>query len=225
MKKIILAAAALILAASSMKAQEPTSTWPYLYPEFTQGKIHMPDGKEKTGLYNIHLLQGKLHFIDGAYIREASSRDIFSVQIDSTVYICANTKMMRLLARNENGCVVKDTEIDIVALNSTGGAYGASTSSVSTRALSSLEGIGASNSSSAINHMELRASKESGQVLPLIEKNYLVVNGMVICANKKEVTDVASDKAALNAFIKANKIKWKDPQSLLKLVDFISGQN
>ena len=222
MKKFIAAIAALCLAAGTVGAQEPTSTWPYVYPEFTQGKLVMPGGQEKSALFNVHLLYGKLHYIDGDLIKEVSNKDIFSVQIGPDVYVCANTRMMKLLARNDSGCVLQDTEIDVVKLNSTGGAYGSSTSSVSTRALSSLEGIGGTNSSNNINHMELRASRESGQVLPLLQKNYLLVNGRAVEANRKEVSDAVEDRAALGAFLKENKIKWKDPQSLMLLVDYLS---
>ena len=34
-----------------------------------------------------------------------------------------------------------------------------------------------------------------------------------------------SAKAGWKAWLKANKIKWKDPQSLLKVVDYISAAN
>ena len=59
---IILASAFVIC----LKAQnyEPTSTWPYLYPDFTAGTLYVNvSGEQKDGLYNIHILEGRLHFI------------------------------------------------------------------------------------------------------------------------------------------------------------------
>ena len=48
---------------------EPTSTWPYIYPEFTEGTLSFNVSGEREGLYNIHILEGRLHFIDGEIIR------------------------------------------------------------------------------------------------------------------------------------------------------------
>lgn len=76
-----------------------------------------------------------------------------------------------------------------------------------------------------MNHMELKNAKDSGELLPLTTKLYLVLPGKVIYAAKKDVSDIEGiDKKELAAFLKENKIKWKDPQSLLVLVDYVSSK-
>ena len=73
-----------------------------------------------------------------------------------------------------------------------------------------------------MNHMELKNSKDEGTILPLAVKTYLVFRGNVVFAGKKDVMNVDGlDKKALAAFIKEKKIKWKDPQSLIELVDYM----
>ena len=69
--------------------------------------------------------------------------------------------------------------------------------------------------------MELKNSKEDGKILPLIQKKYLFVNGKIVYATRKDVQAV-SDPADLKAFLKENKIKWNNPQSLLTVVDYLA---
>ena len=128
---------------------------------------------------------------------------------------------MKVLARSDNGFIAQETLADMAALNSTGGAYGSSSNSIATQALSSLEGIGGSRSN--MNHMELKNSKDDGQILPVKDKLFIVMNDAVVFAAKKDVSEIYGiDKKALNSFIKENKIKWKDPQSLIVLLDYLT---
>ena len=60
-------------------------------------------------------------------------------------------------------------------------------------------------------------------ILPVKEKTYLVFPGMVVYAAKKDVMEIDGiDRKAVSAFIKENKIRWKDPQSLQVLMDYLS---
>lgn len=223
MKKFLLGLLALMAGAAVSSAQdhEPTTTWPYLYPDFMEGELHMPGGVNKSGLYNVCIAQGTLHFIDGPLVKEALSSEVFSVRIGEDCHANVGGRIMRVLAKSDNGFVAEDLSIDVASLNATGGAYGSSSNSVSTRALSSLEGIG--GTSANMNHMDLKNSKNDGKVLPLIKKTYLVLPNRIIYATKKDVLAAEGvDKARTNAFLKENKIKWKDPQSLILLVDYLS---
>ncbi|MBO4743580.1 MAG: hypothetical protein J5533_08095 [Bacteroidales bacterium] len=225
MKRFLLICA-FALAALSAAAQdyEPTSTWPYLYPDFTEGEILALDGTSKKAMLNVHVLKAALHYIDGELIKELAPGQAFSARIGQDYYINASGKMMKVLAQNNNGYVAEGVEVDIVKLNSTGAAYGSSSTTLGTMALSSIEGLGASNSSTSINHMELKANKDNGQTLPLLTKKYLFVNKMCIFATKRDVATFV-DAAAFKAFLKSNKVKWNDPQSLLGVVDFIAENN
>lgn len=220
MRRILFTVAALIISTASLLAQhEPTSTWPYLYSDFSDGELQMNMGAAKKGRFNIHVLQSTLHFIEGGMIREASSQDVFSVKIGTDFYANAGGRMMRVLAKSENGFIAQEALVDHAKLNATGGAYGSSSNSISTQALSSYEGMGGRAN---MNHMELKNAKDEGSVLPLALRTYLVFRGNVVFAGKKDVMNVDGlDKKALATFIKEKKIKWKDPQSLLSLLDYM----
>lgn len=201
----------------------PTTSWPYVYDEFQDGSLIWNGGKEKGGKYNINLADKKLHFIEGAYIKAADMVDVLTVRIGQDVYQNAAGEMLKVLSKSEKSLVLEAREIDYAALNETGGAYGSSSTTIGTTALSSLEGIGGTNSSANINHMELKMNKESGKALSLISKKYLFVKGQKIKAAKKDVMDVPGlDKEAVKAFLKENKIKWNKVSDLQKLGDFLA---
>lgn len=205
----------------SGQSHEPTTTWPYVYPDFTSGELQPFKGSAVSGNYNVHLLHGRLHFIDGQFIREASSLEVFSVKIGDDYYANVGGNMMRVLAKGENSFIAESVEVDMVQLNATGGAYGSSSSTLATTAMSSLEAIG--NGMTATNHMEQKRAKEEGKILPVIKKTYIVYNGNNVYAAKKDVMDIEGvDKKQMAAFLKENKIKWKNPQSLLVLGEYLS---
>ena len=220
MKKILLILSILLALPFAAKAQyEPTTTWPYMYRDFTKGTLLTPDGAKKEALFNIHFAYSTVQFIEGDLIKELSGTDVFSLQIGSDVYVKADGKMMKVLAKNDNGFVVKGYEIDFAKLNSAGAAYGSGSTTLGNVSMSSLEGIGGSRSN--MNHMELKSNKDAGDVLPLIEKTYLMCGGEVIFATRRDVSEAVGE-AVLKPFLKTNKIKWNDPASLLAVVDLIA---
>lgn len=220
MKKMVLYAVILFSGLYTASAQdyEPTSTWPYLYPDFTAGILHISSSEEREGLYNIHILEGHLHFIEGDLVKEANPADVYSVKIGNDIYINAGGKMMKVLAKSDSGSVVQEILVDKAKLNAAGAAYGASSNSMATRNLSSLEQAGSMVNT---NHMELKNSKNEGQILPLAVKIYLMTGGKTIYASRKDVSKETGEEK-LKVFLKEHKIRWKDPQSLLQVVDFIA---
>lgn len=224
MKRVMILLAGLFASAILAQAQyEPTSSWPYVYDDFQDGVILWVGGKEKPGKYNINLVDKKLHFIEGAYIKVANMMEIASVRIGSDIYQNAAGEMLKVLSKSDKSLVLEDNEINYAALNETGGAYGSSSTTIGTTALSSLEGIGGTNSSQNINHMELKLNKDNGKVLNLINKKYLFVKGRKILATKKAVMEVPGlDNEAAKAFFKENKIKWNKVPDLQKVGDFLA---
>ncbi len=225
MKLSIKAIAALTACLAGLDAAaqnfEPTTTWPYVYEDFMSGKLVMTTGKVVDGTYNICLDDGKVHFIDGDLVRQASSVEVTSVQIGNDIYVNAFGKMMKVLQKSDKGVVAEDLSIDYAKLNETGGAYGSSSNSIATTALSSLEGIGGTRSN--MNHMELKNAKTDGKTLALNRKYYLVFGGKCVYATKRDVQAMPGvDKAKLKSFLKSHRIKWKDPVSLLVLVDYLA---
>ena len=170
-----------------------------------------------------HAHKEKLHFIEGAYIKAADMVDVLTVRIGQDVYQNAAGEMLKVLSKSEKSLVLEAQEIDYAALNETGGAYGSSSTTIGTTALSSLEGIGGTNSSANINHMELKMNKESGKALTLISQKFLFVKGQKIKASKRDFMDVPGlDREYAKTFLKQNKIKWNKVQDLQKAGDFLA---
>ena len=228
MKRIILVWAILMASVTICKAQSytPTTTWPYYLPDFEQGVLKTsPTEAEKEGLYNVSYKDKRLHYIDGELIKSILLKDLAFVQIGNDVFQSVNGFMVKVLAKSDKCLIVEDSDINFAALNETGGAYGSSSTTIGTMALSSAEGIGGTNSSNNINHMELKLSKDSGKILPLIVKKYIVVKGRRIYATKRDFLDVPGlDRDKAKAFLKENKIKWNNVQNLLLVGDFLADE-
>ena len=224
MKRCILVILALMLSAVGTSAQdsEPTTTWPYLYPDFQAGELQKYSSSPVAGTFNIHILESRLHFIEDGMIREALTTEVFSVRIGKDYYANVGGRMMKVLAGADTGFIAEEVLVDIARLNTTGGAYGSSSNSIATQALSSLEGIGGGRSN--MNHMELKNAKGEGRVLPVIVKKYIVVAGLYpVYASRKDVLELSGlDRNLIKAFLKENSINWKDPQDLLKVHEFIA---
>lgn len=223
MKRIFTAVLLLFSAASCImvRAYNPTTTWPYVYPEFVEGTAKFLKGGEKAAKFNLHLSGNQLHYIDGDHVKSVNISDVAAVKIGEDIYANVSGSMLKVLAKSDKCLIVEGYEIDYATLNSTGGAYGTSSNTIGTMALTSAEGIGGSNSSSALNHMELKRSKENGKVLPLIIKKYFFVKGYKIFCAQKDVLELPLDKNVVKTFIKERKIKFKEPESALVLGDFL----
>ena len=67
-------------------------------------------------------------------------------------------------------------------------------------------------------------NKFNTRTLPTIGRTVMVVNDRAIChANKRGVSELltAEQKKAFNKYIKENKIKWKDINSLILIALFL----
>lgn len=220
MKKLLLLAIGLFMMTSAY-AQEYSTAWPYLYNEFTPGEVLTVGGAKLEYPLNIHILHGRLHFIEDGLIKEAASKDILLVKVAGDEYLGVDEDIMQVAYRAEKGFVMAHLLGDFESLNEAGGAYGSSTTSSATRKLSSIDVQGKVNQ----NHMELREGRHDGESVSLTTTYYLVIPGMnKIPANKKEVEKAIAPerKDEFKNWLKANKIKWNKPESLAKVVDFIA---
>lgn len=225
MKKFILSLLTLLCGLSLLSGQDfhPTTTWPYIYGDFIDGTVKLSQGIDKKARLNVSLASSRLHYIDGELVKEMNMSDVLAAGIGNDIYQNISGKMMKVIAKSEKSLVVEGAEVDYATLNSTGAAYGTSSNTLGTMALTSAEGIGTSSSSKNVNHVELKNSKEDGKMLPLIVKRYIFVKGYKIYCTKKDIGSLNVDQAAVKAFMKENKIKLKDPQDALMLGDFLSG--
>lgn len=220
MKRIIFFVASLLLSSAAVYSQSPTTTYPYLYDTFTAGTVVMSDGNKESRQMNVHLRQGSLHYIDNGIIKEAFLADVAAVEIGNDVYLPVYTSLMKVVAKNDNGCVVLEQLGDFEGAIDGSGAYGISASASATMKLTSIQ----TDSQINQNYMNILNEKDEGMNLSIVEAYYIVTPGYKIKANRKDLEEkLPEEKAAqLKSFIKEHKIKWKNPQGLLPLVDFLS---
>ena len=222
MKRILLLIACLALTLSARAQIQAYTTWPYQYPDFQKGKLILSNGQERVMPINIHLLKGDLHFIDDkGVIQMAPAGQFSAVQIGEDSFRRVNGYLMQITpGPDEKNFVAVRRTIDMTALNETGGAYGTSSTTASTRRITSIDMPGMVNTS----HMEIMQNKENGKKVKIKAEYYVVIDGNAVKASKKEVTEAIGPEkaAAFKQFLKKNKINWKDEQSLLKLFDFLA---
>lgn len=221
--KRILILLIMFIACMNVSAQDymPTVNWPYLNPDFYEGEIQLIGGKVSKARFNIHLGQGKLHFVnDDGIIGEASVNEAVSATIGKDDYTKVNGMMMKVLAKSEKGYVVEETLADYSAVVRQDGAYGAPNANAA-QGHSYDENYG--NYAYLITNVydDLLSQKEYGDPLPVTEKRYFLIKGIALPVAKKSITSMEGvDKKVFAAFLKEEKIDWKDPQDLLKVIDF-----
>ena len=207
---------------------EPTTTWPYLYGNFSAGAVF--NNKGNTISYdriNINVNNGKMHFVKDGKIMEADMLTVYVVRINDDVYLNCEGKLMKVEKETDNGAVVTLTEIDVSKMSRSNIGYGtsalASTQNVS---IVAVEGnIGSSGAIPTTLNRNLDEAKESitdGDPLILKYTKYLVVDGLLIPAKKKDVTsDKRFDSGKVESFIKTHKVKWNNTDDLSELVEFL----
>ncbi|MBK5195327.1 MAG: hypothetical protein JJE08_04735 [Proteiniphilum sp.] len=217
MKKIVLYISILCFT-TALQAQDITTMWPYKYSDFRNGTVYFINKKTLSAPVNVHLLKSTLHYLDSDQVKEVTTSEIVLVQIDEDNYFMRDNQLMRVLSGDSTGFVAELVLADFGALTESGGAYGSSSNVQATRKLSSLEIGGIS----ITNHMELKSNKESGSLLPLNTKYFIVTPDAVYPATKKGIESQLPDnkKDAFKQFLKQNKVAWKRPESLSALLNF-----
>jgi len=222
MKRFLLLTFFWSLALTAHAQIQAYTTWPYYYPDFQQGTLILSNGQERIMPINIHLLKGDLHFIDAkGVIQMAPAGQFSAVVIGEDTFRRVGGYLMKITpGPDEQHFVAVRSIADMTAVNETGGAYGTPATTASTQRITSIDLPGFVNTS----HMEMMQNRESGTKLKIKQEYYIVIDGNAVKATKRDFTAaVGSEKsAALKAFLKKNKINWKDEQSLLKLFDFLS---
>lgn len=219
MKKLALAVLALA-AFLSLRAQDYSTSWPYLYPEFREGTIYMNDGTKLVYNVNVHILHGRLHYLDNGVVKEAISSNLLLIKIGDDEYMNVNGDIMKIVAKNDKGMVTALQLGDFERLRDAGGAYGSSTTSSATRRLTSVDVAGKVNQ----NHMELWESRHNGELVDLVTTYYIVTPTKIVEATQRAIRETLDDagKDAFKKWLKQNKIKWKNPESLLTLTEFLN---
>lgn len=222
MKKILLLFALLsTVLTTNAQNYEPNTKWPYIYENFTDGIVFFEGNKKAQKQLNIHLWGNKLHYLaDDNRILEAKDKGVVRVEIGNDAYIYSDNQLVKILDVDQNNLVVELTKADFDALFTGTGAYGSSLNSSAARDLSSLDLGGIDNPELG----RLLQERNDGRDLSVKHVFFFIIDGKQIEANKKEVESLLSDngKKEWKAFQKQNKIKWKDEDSLAKVLSFIN---
>lgn len=214
MRKLLLI---IVLVASSVAlyAQECSTTWPYLYPEFTDGTAYLKNGRSAEYSVNIHTLKGRVHYIENGIVREANAFDIAILKIGSDEYVSNGQDILKVEQSTEKGLVASLNLGEFDRAADSGGAYGSTTTNSATMKLSSIEVAGRVNQ----NHMELRQNKENGQRVGIRKTYYIVTPEKAYLATRKAMeAEFGND---FKTWAKSHKIKWNKPESLITILDFL----
>lgn len=225
MKKLLLICLAAVLAISASAQDEtPTINWPYLYPDFLQGEIVHNGGKTSKAPYNVHLGRGALHFVEKGVISEASALGVLYLTIGEDTFRYVQGKLLKVIGEAKRGFVVEETLADYSAVVRNDGAYGGSLSNAA-KGFSYDENYGNYGYLVTNNYEDLLSIKNESEALPVTKTVYLVIGDKLVPANKKSVSEIEGvDKKALSAFLKSEGVKWKDPQDLVKVIDYITAE-
>lgn len=222
MKQKVLFFIIVLYSTIASQAQDVTTMWPYIYPDFKEGTVFFKDHKSLKAPLNVHLVNSTLHYLENNKIKEAASDDIKSVLIGEDQYYVSNNHLMHVLSGDSTSFIAELVEADFSALKESGGAYGSSSNVQATRKVTSMDVGGVS----IVNHMELKEKKDAGSLLPLTRKYFIIVAGKEYPATRKGIeSQLAKDRQeAFKLFVKQNKIKWKQPDSLALLLNFFKIQ-
>ncbi|MBQ6576400.1 MAG: hypothetical protein IJL91_01450 [Bacteroidales bacterium] len=201
---------------------EPTTTWPYLFEDFSPGTVLTNKGNTLDyDKLNVNVINGKMHFVKDDKIMEIDMMTVYVVRVKEDVFLNVQGKLMKVMKETENGAVVSLTEVDKEKMSRTSIGYGtsaiASTQNISTAALES-------NSGSIINKSLGSATVDrfAGDPLILMKTTYLVVDGLLLPARKKDViSDARFNSKQVEDYIKQHKTKWNNTDNLSELVEFL----
>jgi len=223
--KLLIIAALLAGLSASAQSFKPLETWPYLYEDFTEGgAITFKDDVVKYDSMNINLIDGKLHYIQNGTIMVADLVKVKYVTIGADVYANIRGRLMKILAETPHGGVLLEKTVNVEELKKSSIGYGksavASTQNVSTMALDAINDFNTGVVGKSLD--DFAGDKYSGNELPVKETRYLSVDGYAVKANKKEVSAFPGiDGNALKAYLKTNKVKFNNVESLSGLVEFL----
>lgn len=220
MKRFFITLLISFFAIANISAQQITTLWPYIYPEFKEGTVFMAGQEKLTSMLNIHLKGGRLHYIDRGIIKEVLNEDIVLVAIDNDNYMVVDGKVMKVMGSEKRGFVATLLLADFDKLFDTEGAYGASSSTSATMKLTSIE-IGGIN---VTNHKLLRENRGDGIPLPIKQAHFLVTKGEIYPATRRGILSKLDKEQGKNfkQFLKGKGVNWSEPQGLMELLDFFN---
>lgn len=228
MKRILLSAISVLSLNCLFAATpfEPRDSWPYLYENFQNGAVRTSKGDLVTeSAYNVCIADNSLHYIADGRIMHANMSSVYTARVNKDFFVNVGGKLYRVLAESDSGAILEGIEIDVDELSKVNVGYGVSVASGSQFSLNALA-VDAGSAYVLKNPFgDVEANKFSGSILPTKKTTYLFTHNRLIRANKKDISTVEGvDKEEAASFIKQEKIKWKNNDSLIKLLEFVDKQ-
>lgn len=222
MKTMLFTFAMSCLSAVAMAQYEPNTKWPYIYENFTEGTAYSSDNTKSTLQMNIHLAGNVLHYIGkDDRIYRADDNKITRVEIGGDAYLFINHQLMQLIGSHGNNVLLKLQDADFSRMQSAGvGAYGSDANTLATSQKSSLD-LGGLNTPELA---KMLLEREDGAIIPLVTRYYFIIGDKRIEASKGAVEKLIGEarEKDFKAFVKTNKIKWKNEESLMKILEYLS---
>lgn len=223
--RTLLFSLAVLSAVLPVSAQEyvPKTNWPYVYEEFSPGRIVTHQGSEiDYDKLNVNLVSGKTHYVQDGIIMQADPNTIALLEIGNDSYICVGGRMYKILQRTESGAVLLRTTIDTDAMASADIGYGkssiASTSNLSLSAISSGMDYSVNRSLD-----DLLSERSSGEPLVLSTVMGLYYKGTFVPASRSDVLKIPGiDKNLVKQYLKKEKIRFGKVEDLASLLDYLN---
>lgn len=223
-KRVLILLSALALC-QSVWSQEyhPRESWPYLLEDFTGGVVTNYGGEVSAdGFFNVSVVDGKLHFVKDGTIMVANMNQLQAVRIGNRVFINRMGKLKEVVAEERGGLfVLRDVSVDMDELAKTDIGFGARSAVASTQRVNGL-GMGGGTTVNLALESAIAAAKE-GAELPISEKYVFLIRSREYPADKSSFLSLEGiDKASAKAFLKSEKIKWRNAESLGKVLKYIA---
>lgn len=201
---------------------EPTEGWPYLYEDFVPATVYYRNSDPARANINIHLFGNTLHFVDGEDIKAAgNSQYIDSVVCDNHIVLERKGKYyVERIYATPHVLVGRTCEADFSSMNKGSGAYGIGTSASATQNVAAFEDYG---NIAARKYNATKADRYNSRTLPTITRYTIVTDEDICHATKRGINGILTkeERKTFNKFLKENKIKWKETESLQKVADFL----
>ena len=200
----------------------PRESWPYLLENFTEGVVTNYGGEASAdGYFNVSVVDGKLHFVKDGTIMVANMNQLQAVRIGEKIFINRMGRLKEVVAEELSGYfVLLDVSVDEDELAKTDIGFGMRSAVASTQKLNTLA-MGSATVNLSLD-AAISAAKE-GAELPLKEKYVFLIKSREYPANKNSFLSMEGvDKASAKAFLKAEKIKWRNADSLGKVLKYIA---
>lgn len=214
-----------LLALSSISAFSqkftPTDKWPYVYEEFQKATLINVDGKgDQEALVNICVADNHIHYVRAKdeVILDMLSRNLKDIIIQDKEYTVVGSQVLEKVLENENGSILKGKMINYDEMNKVDIGYGISTNNYSASNLDMTQVlIPGSLNQRVRNALEAREYEQS---LVVDDVLYLYDGEQLVKATKSDFIN-AYGKSETASFLKQNKIKWGQPESMIKAIEYM----